>query len=175
VNRKDLMNFRQIVLALICLGAIGCVSSEVFRLSGQRFQARAPNCPVKFFPSTTPDYPWQDIASVSTKCLGRDACIAELRQKACQEGGDTVYDFKDGRQGEYTFVVATVGIRKAASAKKVVQPDNAAATNECDPPCSPGYRCNGRECKALCNPPCEAGMICSPKRVCEPAALGGGN
>jgi hypothetical protein len=168
------MNSRQTILALICLGVIGCVSSEVSHLSGQRFQARAPNCPVKFFPSTTPDYPWQDIASVSTKChftKGRDACIEELRQKACQEGGDTVYDFKDGRQGEYTFVVATVGIRKPGPAKKAAQPDTATATSECDPPCSTGYRCNGKECKALCNPPCEGGMICNRRRVCEPEAL----
>jgi hypothetical protein len=172
------MNSRQTVLFLICLGAIGCVSSEVSRLSDQRFQARTPNCRVKFFPSTTPDYPWQDIASVSTKChavKGREGCIEELRQKACQEGGDTVYDFKDGRQGVYTLVVATIGIRKAPSTRKAVQPDSTAATSECNPPCSPGYRCSGKECNALCNPPCDGGMVCNRRRVCEPIALTGGN
>lgn len=45
----------------------------------------------------------------------------------------------------------------------------------CDPPCSPGYRCDVGQCLAVCNPPCSPGMRCNQQRVCEPDAQPGGN
>lgn len=178
MNRKDHHEFTADSLVLDLFGCdrvrvLRGVSPKRSTLSGSYTELP---CEVLSIHDTR--LPWQDIASVSTKChavKGREGCIEELRQKACQEGGDTVYDFKDGRQGVYTLVVATIGIRKAPSTRKAVQPDSTAATSECNPPCSPGYRCSGKECNALCNPPCDGGMVCNRRRVCEPIALTGGN
>lgn len=39
----------------------------------------------------------------------------------------------------------------------------------CDPPCSPGFACEGTTCKPLCNPACAATQICGANRTCEPA------
>ena len=44
----------------------------------------------------------------------------------------------------------------------------APAADGCDPPCSPGYRCEQGQCAAVCNPPCSPGMRCNQERVCAP-------
>lgn len=40
-------------------------------------------------------------------------------------------------------------------------------SGSCDPPCSPGYRCEAAACVALCNPPCPSGAVCGSDRVCR--------
>jgi hypothetical protein len=41
-------------------------------------------------------------------------------------------------------------------------------SDECEPPCSPGYQCNGSTCMPLCNPPCTDGDVCRNDRTCGP-------
>ncbi len=44
----------------------------------------------------------------------------------------------------------------------------AAEGETCDPPCSPGYRCERQVCLALCNPSCGPGSVCRQDRTCGP-------
>ena len=168
---------RAFLLGCAAICATACVSSEVSRISDVEYPPRPTGCPVKIFPSTTPDYNWDDIASVKAKCHathGRDACIDELRDKVCKIGGDTLYGFKDGREAEYTIVIGTVAISKPGAHSKSRQtppkPQISAEDDGCSPPCSPGYSCQKAECVALCNPPCPSGTQCNQQRVCESMA-----
>jgi hypothetical protein len=179
---------------LVALTLVACVGSEVTQ-TGANHPAKPQGCPVKIFPSTTPDYKWEDIASVESHChftQGRSACIEELKKRTCEVGGDTLYAFKDGKQGENTVVIATVALRTGASDMHAAvangsgdapkpsgdtapspppQTTPPSAAGACDPPCSPGYKCSSEgQCLALCNPPCGEGMRCNQQRMCESAA-----
>jgi hypothetical protein len=59
----------------------------------------------------------------------------------------------------------------AAAPPAVVTPPPAPApvSQDCAPPCSPGYACSAGACLALCNPPCGAGQTCRQDRTCGPA------
>jgi hypothetical protein len=171
------MTPRSFLLGCAAICATACVSSEVSRISDVKYPPQPKGCPVKIFPSTTPDYNWNDIASVKARCHfthGRDACITELRDQACSVGGDTLYGFSDGAQGEYTIVIATVAISKPGAHSKVGEtppkPQASAQDDGCSPPCSPGYACQSTQCVALCNPPCTSGARCNQQRVCESMA-----
>jgi hypothetical protein len=176
------MRPRSLLLGFTAICATACVSSEVSRISDVKYPPRPRGCPVKIFPSTSPDYNWDDVASVKARCtpahqwLGpnRDACIGELREQACNLGGDTVYGFTDGVEGDYTIVIATVAIRKPGVHSKVgeLAPKPQASTQDdaCSPPCSPGYSCQNSQCVALCNPPCTNGTRCNQQRICESIA-----
>ncbi len=165
---------RAAYFSVACLALLfACVTSEVSRIGKAQYPPKAKGCPVEVFPSTTPDYQWTDIASVESRCHfanGRDACITELKDKTCELGGDTLYGFKDGKAGEYSIVIGTVGVRKPGDHPKsggTAPKSSASPPDGCSPPCSPGYRCEKSECVALCNPPCGAGMRCNQQRVCE--------
>jgi len=54
--------------------------------------------------------------------------------------------------------------RAPAPAASLVQASDRAT---CEPPCSPGYRCQDGECVALCNPACASGLVCGSDRVCR--------
>ncbi len=41
------------------------------------------------------------------------------------------------------------------------------ASGTCDPPCSPGYDCQGGVCRGLCNPSCAPGYFCADDRQCH--------
>jgi|SRR5687768_10438353 len=158
-------------LALGVLGA--CVRTTVSKVGTTDYPPKPKGCPVEMFPSTTPGYPWKDIASVEAQCYGnaRQKCIDELQEQTCKLGGDTLYAFKDGMKGEYTVVIATVAIREPGELVKTggVPPASPPADG-CSPPCSPGYQCQDAQCVALCNPPCSPGYVCNPQRICEAAA-----
>jgi hypothetical protein len=171
---------------MIALFACSCVGSEVTYI-GAKYPAKPEGCDVKIFPSTTPDYKWADIATVESHChftQGRTACIDELKKSVCKAGGDTLYGFKDGRQGEAFIVIGTVGRRtgdeeiekaggeapKTASEPAALPKDAKSAAGGCEPPCSPGYRCEANQCLALCNPACGEGMRCNQQRICESVA-----
>jgi len=161
---------------------VACVTSEVSRLNDATYPAKAEDCPIKIFPSTTPDYEWEDIASVKAHChgvVGRDGCVQEIREKACALGGDTVYGFTDGESGEVTILIATVAIKTGDAREKIGEtPSKPPAAPEpsvaepsvaggCSPPCSPGYACSDGTCMGLCNPPCPEGARCNQQRMCE--------
>jgi hypothetical protein len=171
------MTSRSFLLPAIAICLAACVTSEVSRISDTKYPPHEKGCPISIFPATTPDYNWSDIASVKARCHftnGRDACITELRDQACSAGGDTLYGFTDGVEGEYTIVIGTVAIRKPGAHAKVGEappkPQAATPGEECSPPCSPGYACQNNQCIALCNPPCAAGSRCNQQRVCESMA-----
>ncbi len=166
-----------------------CVSSEV-TLTGTKHPSRVAGCEIKVFPSTTPDYKWEDIATVKARChnvVGRTGCIDELKKRACDLGGDTLYGLKDGEDQNSAVVIGTVALRGAGSpstpnAREVAKTGGdppkpssepaaaaAATSGSCDPPCSPGYRCTDGQCLAVCNPPCGGGMVCNQQRICEAA------
>lgn len=151
--------------------AAGCVRSEVTPL-GQTYPARPENCEVDVFPSTTPRYPWVDVASVETKChftAGRSACIERLKAEACKVGADAVYGFAETKIPEYTVLTATLARKTHETPARVSTggPDSAVAAERCAPPCSPGYQCEGDTCKPLCNPPCPEGSVCGSDRSCR--------
>lgn len=188
-----LSNMYKVGSMVVALALVACVGSEVTQ-TGAKHPAKPEGCPVKIFPSTTPDYKWEDIASVEAHChftQGRSACIEELKKRTCEVGGDTLYAFKDGKQGEAHLVIATVAIRKGGSIEEAIakggddedddepkssgdtapSPPPAPAPGACDPPCSPGYKCSDTgQCLALCNPPCGEGMRCNQQRMCESTA-----
>jgi hypothetical protein len=166
-------------LSLLCLLAIGCVTSEVTPI-GRTYPAREPNCRIDVFPATPPPYPTEDLASARSKChftSGRSACIDKLREEACASGGHAIYGFAEGVQGEYTLISATIArkVPAPASAGKAAVESKAPAAaiaggGSCTPPCSPGYECQAGVCQALCNPACSPGFTCSADRLCRPAA-----
>jgi hypothetical protein len=49
-------------------------------------------------------------------------------------------------------------------------PSQAGADNTCDPPCSPGFRCQRTVCTPLCNPSCGPGEECGSDRLCHQQA-----
>ena len=156
---------------------VACVTSEVSRINDADYPPKAKDCPIKIFPSTTPDYEWEDIASVKAHChgaVGRDACVQQIREDACALGGDTVYGFTDGESGEAIVLIATVAIKTGNAREKTGEtPSKPPAAEEptvaggCSPPCSPGYACTDGTCTGLCNPPCPEGARCNQQRMCE--------
>jgi len=160
-----------VVVAALLAGA--CVTSEISPI-GARRPARAEGCAVDIFPSTTPPYPFAEVASASASChnrSGRNACIEELRKEACAWGADTIFGFQDGRFAEGMTIAATFAVRTEATPPAGVKTKRPAAAEDdgCNPICSPGFACKAGQCMPQCNPPCEAGEACSRKRVCEPA------
>lgn len=158
----------------------GCVASEVTYTSATKYPAKPKGCAVEVFPSTTPSQGWDDLATVEARChtltQGRTACIEELKARACELGGDSVYALKDGKDTEYSIVIGTIARRKEAAPQPValiavLPPASTSAPHPsvgCDPPCSPGYQCGGTQCLAVCNPPCGEGQLCTQQRVCAP-------
>jgi hypothetical protein len=177
------------LLALVALST-GCVNSELTPVSGVHFVPLEPGCPVSEFPSTTPNYPWYDVATTQVFCGNRTACVERIRRDVCKAGGDTAYGYKESIDGNASVIVATIAHRRAgmgaatatplamatgaaSAAPATAQakaPPTASASDSCDPPCSPGYRCQGSTCTALCNPACGAGMHCAQDRTCQPDA-----
>jgi hypothetical protein len=152
------------VAALALLAFVACVTSEVTPLSSTRPPSRPPDCPVRSFPTTRPNYPYTDIASVRVECrrgYGRQSCVGELTDRACEMGADTIHDVREGEMGHRMFIAATVARQTAE--RPPPPPDS-----ECSPICSPGFACQGGRCIPQCNPTCEPGEVCTRKRVCEP-------
>jgi len=166
--------FGRLAVAVAVLAG-ACVDSEVTQIGAQR-PSRPPGCPVEIFPSTTPPYPFAEVASARAKChftYGRTACIDELRRQACVAGADTVFGFSEGVRGEFTMISATLAARTGAAPSPPVaaaRPPGPPPGVDCNPICSPGFACSAGQCVPQCNPPCEAGEVCSRKRTCEPAA-----
>jgi len=160
---------------LLSIGLVGlvaaCVHSEVSPVNGSKLTPRPSGCAIQEFPSSAPDYPVEDIATVRATChvvAGRSACLERLRDDACEAGGDTLYGYKDGQSIENMIVIATVGRRTGNSAKTTAASVAAAASSDgCDPPCSPGYRCQSGTCAAVCNPTCGTGTHCALDRTCQ--------
>jgi hypothetical protein len=180
-----------VLLGGLAWAATGCVGSEVTYTAKSKYPSKPENCPIEVFPSTTPDRAWEDLATVEAHChnwMGRSACIENLKQRACELGGDAIYDLKDGKRAEASIVIATVA-RNTGEGKRVAKQggspshgeaeeeaeDDSKAKSEakadsCDPPCSPGYKCSAGECIAVCNPACGEGMRCNQQRSCEPVS-----
>ena len=99
------------------IATASCVGSSVTPLGPAR-PARDASCTLSLFPSRKPDYPFVDIAYVNANCLrlaGRDACMAELRSRACSVGGDTIYGIQETEEGSY--ITATVAGRVVQSSE----------------------------------------------------------
>lgn len=62
------------------------------------------------------------------------------------------------------------GVAYQLNATPAASASASAPAPTCDPPCSPGYACEGTTCKPLCNPACGAGQVCGANRTCEPLA-----
>ena len=39
---------------------------------------------------------------------------------------------------------------------------------QCDPPCSPGFKCDEGACEPVCNPECSPDQVCRSDRTCGP-------
>jgi hypothetical protein len=83
-------------LVFLCLIAtLGCAlsrdrtSTEVAYV-GDRYPAKPDGCQVAFFIGEAPPYPTTTIATGQTACYERQACIDDLRLKACRAGADVV-------------------------------------------------------------------------------------
>jgi len=161
------MNTRGSVLSFVLVSLlVACVGAEVSPINGKKYPSKPENCEVTEFPSTTPSYPWEDIATVRAYCNVRNQCLEKLRAEVCEAGGDTIYSYNDLVTRTNYTVVATVARRTGA--KPVAKTSSVPPAGECDPPCSPGYRCQSGQCIALCNPPCGEGMTCAQDRTCQP-------
>lgn len=154
------MTFGKLTVAILLLSS-GCVQRSVTPLGKNEYPPKPTGCEIQLFPGAT-DYPVEDLATVRMDChafVGRDGCIKELKDEACKLGGDTLYDLKDGGTNPLV-VIGRVALRTG---------DAPPPKAECDPICSPGYKCNkSGTCVPVCNPPCEAGEKCGMDRVCHP-------
>ena len=164
------LGHRGVILVIgICLAllpSLSCISSELTPLSNNQRPSRPAGCPLQVFPTTQPDYPHENVASVRVQCdpvVGRPPCVDALKGKACDAGADTVYGFQEGNSGGFMFISATLANRTNGQTPP-------AGTSGCSPICSPGFDCQTGRCIPVCNPPCEAAEICNRKRTCEPAA-----
>jgi hypothetical protein len=174
-----------------CCWLAGCVSSEVTYTGNTKSPPKPTNCDITVFASTTPDRPWEDLATIEARChamtRGRRGGIDELKMQACKLGGDTIPAFKDGVSGEYSIVIATVArFKEGSEATEIAKsggapspapeathpatPVDAPTATSCDPPCSPGFRCAAGQCLPLCNPACDPGEVRNKHRTCEPAS-----
>ena len=99
-----------LLVALAVLGS--CAGSDVTRLGPLR-PARPADCAVEILPGK-PTIPVSNLAQVRVRCdagVGRDGCLAELRRRACELGGDMVYDFSDSAREQSGYVTGTVAWR----------------------------------------------------------------
>jgi hypothetical protein len=95
-----------------------------------------------------------------------------LKNRAAHMGGNYVQimtiDAPHSENGcfddRFTIRGMVYRLRTPPPAEPEVAQDEGQAA--CDPPCSPGYRCDGEACQPLCNPPCSAGQVCRQDRTC---------
>jgi hypothetical protein len=66
------------------------------------------------------------------------------------------------------FVLRGAAYKLATGEQQPDREEEAPASEACDPPCSPGYRCDGSTCAPLCNPPCAGSEVCRMDRTCGP-------
>jgi hypothetical protein len=72
----------------------------------------------------------------------------------------------DGRRDEFTTQCTWV-LNTPITTQTSDHASEPAATDDCNPPCSPGFSCNQGQCIAQCNPPCPEAMWCSADRTCK--------
>jgi hypothetical protein len=96
-----------VTFAAVC----ACAMSSVTPI-GPAYPPRPDDCKVRVFPSTTPSYTWEDVATTQVKCpMNRTLCIRQLEKNACRSGADTVYGFHEGMQGDFVVISATIAKR----------------------------------------------------------------
>jgi hypothetical protein len=102
------------VTAVACMNPFGSQISPIGRVGSPRPEG----CPVRIFTATTPDYPWADIATDQARCIAfqRGRCLEQLQRDACSVGGDTLYGFREGVQGDWILMSATIARRRAVAA-----------------------------------------------------------
>src|SRR5207253_2935747 len=93
-----------------------------------------------------------------------DAFIEEARGQVCRAGGEMVVTQVNGMGAV---------VRGAVFRRRTEQPATEATSEQCDPICSPGFRCKGTKCVPQCNPACDDGEACGRDRVCHPRADNG--
>ncbi len=168
---------RQLNLGLLCVGAyfcsLGCGGAAT---------------PVEMLPegqsvhtgTTDATEGMQEIGTIEVRHGGGcglyghegnyESAYAMLRNEAARRGATYVKILQvlephtEGGCYEVGFV-----IRGLAYSGGVPQPAASAGGEQasCDPPCSPGYRCENSTCIALCNPPCQPGFACADDRTCQ--------
>lgn len=161
---------RSLLMLASCVALASCAGSEMTMI-GARRPVRPPGCPVEIVPGTPTPLP-ASIASVRAYCatsLGRDQCFEELRNVACNLGGDTVYGLSESVAGGENYITATVAWRGESAAGA----GGSSAGAACTPICSPGFDCQGGRCIPLCNPACGPAEICNAHRTCAPAPAAG--
>jgi hypothetical protein len=99
--------------------------------------------------------------------------LIKLRNRAAARGGNYVEIMMmiephletlrcyDGR-----FVIRGMLYDVPGATSDAEQP--ASDANVCDPPCSPGFKCDEGACEPVCNPECSHGQMCRPDRTCGP-------
>lgn len=80
--------------------------------------------------------------------------MTELRKAACAQGGDTVYDFDEGKQGEYHIIIATIAVRDSAGSAEP-EPAPAAPTETAHAGCQYDSQCKGDRI-------CDSGVCVAP-------------
>jgi len=109
---------KHLPLAILGLLLAGCVRSEVTPINDTQYAAKPSGCSIRVFPKTKPDVAYEDIADARAKChftMGRSACIEKLKEDACEAGGDFIYGFAEGVNGEYTLISATIARRTGSA------------------------------------------------------------
>lgn len=118
------------------------------------------------------------VAVDGTYCYGDDGtyvhALTILRNRAAARGGNFVElmtitsPHPDTRFcDDNRFIIRGMLYElpgTAADDTAVAEPD----PSSCDPPCSPGFKCDEGACEPVCNPECAAGQVCRPDRTCGP-------
>jgi hypothetical protein len=187
------MNHRAPHLALIATLAVGCgVSVEYVPLNTppHAMKPRPPGS-VDVYASNRPERPFVEVGMIEAQQESAysqappEQIVAEMRGRAGElgcdglmltGGNDAVVGGGSVANGSGSSWARTLkGYRGTCIMYKAEAPPPlatavlvpASTTGTCDPPCSPGYRCEGATCVALCNPGCPGGMICGSDRVCR--------
>ncbi len=105
-----------------------------------------------------------------------ESAYAELRNTAASRGATYVKivqmiepHSENPRCYDQRFIIRGLAYAPGEATSEAQQAPE--ATNNCNPPCSPGYECQAGVCVALCNPPCSPGYECANDRTCQPVAL----
>ncbi len=99
--------------------------------------------------------------------------LIRLRNRAAARGGNYVEIMtmtephqETSRCYDGRFVIRGMLYDVPGATSDAEQP--ASDANVCDPPCSPGFKCDEGACEPVCNPECSAGQVCRPDRTCGP-------
>lgn len=147
------------VAALLAVGSAD--APPRFVVTNPAFQGQNPRCQLR----TAASHPGDEYTEVgyilnrqtrSAFPLSAEHLINPVYGKVCRAGGQVV-----------ALEINGLGnIVRAVVFRYTPRPRTGAPAEQCEPACSPGFRCAFGRCIPQCNPPCAADERCDRHRTC---------